>query len=288
MKKYLPLLPLLLLFFLAGCSVKHLIKKGKVASKDFYYKTSFDTIKSMPLIPAKLNGTSKNFLFDTGAQLSVIQRDSITGKIFTVRGASNRTVESGSETIKSFKIGDVDFVNTFANNSDLVGLKEKIPNFGGIIGQPIIKKANWLIDFPNKTLEVSSRDLSDNTFEEIFIENSIGAAYSYLTINGKKFRVIIDLGSSSMINAPQDSELAIHLMNEFELEENTRNRYTVGGSQVITEQIGVVNSCELGNIPFENIDFNINQSSQPRVGMPFFKNRALFIDNDKGRYLVKK
>lgn len=288
MKKYLPLLPLLLLFFLAGCSVKHLIKKGKVASKDFYYKTSFDTIKSMPLIPAKLNGTSKNFLFDTGAQLSVIQRDSITGKIFTVRGASNRTVESGSETIKSFKIGDVDFVNTFANNSDLVGLKEKIPNFGGIIGQPIIKKANWLIDFPNKTLEVSSRDLSDNTFEEIFIENSIGAAYSYLTINGKKFRVIIDLGSSSMINAPQDSELAVHLMNEFELEENTRNRYTVGGSQVITEQIGVVNSCELGNIPFENIDFNINQSSQPRVGMPFFKNRALFIDNDKGRYLVKK
>jgi predicted aspartyl protease len=285
MKKY---LPLLLLFFLAGCSVKHLIKKGKVASKDFYYKTSFDTIKSMPLIPAKLNGTSKNFLFDTGAQLSVIQRDSITGKIFTVRGASNRTVESGSETIKSFKIGDVDFVNTFANNSDLVGLKEKIPNFGGIIGQPIIKKANWLIDFPNKTLEVSSRDLSDNTFEEIFIENSIGAAYSYLTINGKKFRVIIDLGSSSMINAPQDSELAVHLMNEFELEENTRNRYTVGGSQVITEQIGVVNSCELGNIPFENIDFNINQSSQPRVGMPFFKNRALFIDNDKGRYLVKK
>ena len=74
-------------------------------------------------------------------------------------------MQLGTEYVKSMKIGDVEFENTFAGNGNLKGLKEQISNFGGIIGQPIIRKANWLIDYPNKILRVSNENLVDKTFE---------------------------------------------------------------------------------------------------------------------------
>ena len=49
----------------------------------------------------------------------------------------------GKEYVKSLKIGTVEFKNIFALNSDLDGLKQQISDFGRIIGQTIINKANW-------------------------------------------------------------------------------------------------------------------------------------------------
>ena len=70
------------------------------------------------------------------------------------------------------KIGNVDFKNTYAVNGNLIGLKEQITNFGGILGQPIISKANWLIDYPNKKIRVSNQNLVDETFKTIQIKRN--------------------------------------------------------------------------------------------------------------------
>lgn len=286
MKKH--LLIILVLFICFNCSNTKFINQGKVNTSNFYYKTKFNAIKTVLILPFELDGISKNFLFDTGAELTVVQRDSIFGETFTIRGATNRTMKNGSETIKSLKIGDIDFINTFANNADLVGLKEQIPNFGGIIGRPIINKANWLIDYPKKTLEISNRELSDDTFINLPLDNSNGAPYTFLKINGKEYKVIIDLGSSSRFNVPQDSELAKALMKTIKFQNNTRERYTVGGLQTITEKVGVVPLITIGNLKFENVKMNMNISSQPRIGNSFFENCILYIDNINGTYRIKQ
>ncbi|TYA84248.1 pepsin/retropepsin-like aspartic protease family protein [Seonamhaeicola marinus] len=280
---------LLLSIILLNCASTNYATQGKVIPKDFHFKTTFTTLKTVIVLPCNMNGSTKNFLFDTGAQLTVIQRDSIFGKRFVVRGATNRTTESGSETIKDFKIGTVNFTNTFANNSNLVGLKEQIPNFGGVIGRPIIDKANWLINYPEKLLEISNKNLVDKSFYKLPMEfTKTGAPYTFLTINGKQYKTIIDLGSSSTLNVPKNHELAKVFEKTIDLKTNKRDRYTVGGLQQITEKIGIVPEVSIGQIAFKDSKLTINTSSQLRIGNNFFKDCIVYIDSANKAYRIKK
>lgn len=100
--------------------------------------------------------------------------------------------------------------------------------------------------------------------------------------------MIIDFGSSSAINLPKDSKLAKELINTIELSDNERERYTLGGLQTIKEKVGVVPKVQLGSFEFDNVDVNINTSSQPRIGISFFKDFIIYIDNSNGGYKIKR
>lgn len=282
------LLITIFLFFTLGCSLTKNQKKGSVFPEEFDYETEFTTLKTILIIPAKINEVTKNFLFDTGADLNVIQRDSTFGKISEVSGASNRKMKMGEENVPSIKIGDVEFKNTFAQNGNLVGLKEQIPNFGGILGQPAISKANWLIDYLNKKIRISNQNLVDNSFKTIRIKRERGAPYTYISINGTEYKVIVDLGSSSEFSLPKESKLAKQLLLKYKFEDNERERWTIGGSQIIKEKVGVIPLVKLGDIEFKDVSTKINVQSQPRIGVGFFKDCIIYIDNLEGNYKIKK
>ena len=278
----------LILFISFSCSVTKDQEKGKVFPEKFNYETVFTTVKTVMIVPSEINGVPKNFLFDTGAQHSLIQRDSIIGASTTIDGASNRSIEAGSEVVKSFKIGNVEFVGTVATNSDMIGLKEQIPNFGGIIGTPIINKANWLINYPNKKLQISNENLVDETFKTIKVKTKGGSPYTYISINGIEYKVIIDFGSSSEFSLPKESKLAKQLLQQYAFEDNERERYTIGGLQTIKEKVGVVPLVKVGDIEFKNVITKIGIQSQPRIGISFFKDCIIYIDNLENNYKIKK
>ena len=100
--------------------------------------------------------------------------------------------------------------------------------------------------------------------------------------------MIIDLGSSSEFNLPQGSKLANQLLREFSFKNNERERYTIGGIETITEQIGVIPQIKIGEIEFKNVKTSINVSSQARIGSAFFKDCIVYIDNSNNRYILKK
>ena len=277
------------LALLPGCSISKLQKQGHTIPESFHAKLPFETYKTVMVMEANINGVSRNMIFDTGADYNLIQRDQTEGKLLKADGASKRSVRLGSETTQSLKIGSVDFANTYSLNGDLKGLKEQIPNFGGLIGQPVIKKANWLIDYPNKKLEIANKRLIDDTYKEIEIDRKDGAPYTYIEVFGERYRVIIDFGSSSTINLPKESKLAKALSSKIAFKENVRDRYTLGGLQVTKEQVGEIPTVNLGPFEMKNVAVNINTSSQPRIGISFFKDYTIYIDNDKGgAYWLKK
>ena len=278
---YIPLL-------IIGCSITKLQKHGDIENEEFNYTVDFSTAKGLVLIPAIINGEQKNFLFDTGADLSIIQRSVPTGKISKISGASKRKVELGEEIIESIKIGHVNFRNTYVWNGNLKDLNEQIDNFGGIIGQPIISKANWLINYPQKKLTISNENLTDNSFQNIEIKRKGGAPYVNITINGIAYKVIIDLGSTSTFNIPKDSKLGKEILSTYNFKNNERERYTLGGNQTIKEKVGTIPLIKLSNIEFKNVETTINSSSQLRIGMEFFKNCEIYIDNENGIYRIKK
>ncbi len=248
----------------------------------------FSTAKGLVLIPAKIDGEQKNFLFDTGADLTVIQRTTLKGDISKIKGASKRKMELGKEIVESIEIGTINFRNTYAWNGDMKGLKEQINNFGGIIGQPIISKANWLINYPLKKIEISNENLADNSFQSIEIKRKGGVPYTYITLNGTKYKVVIDLGSTSLFNIPKDSKLGKEILSTYNFRNNERERYTLGGNQTIKEKIGILPLIRLGNIEFENVETTVNNSSQLRIGMRFFEKCEIYIDNINDKYKIKK
>lgn len=287
MKFLKPFIFLLILLNVSSCLVTKVQKKGTIYPKNFNYETEFTTIPEI-IIPVEINGVSRNFLFDTGADFNAIQRDSTFGKIYKISGASKRKVKMGEEYVQSMKIGNVDFKNTYAKNGDFAGLKELIPNFGGIIGQPIISKANWLIDYPNKRIRISNQNLADNSFNTIRIKRKHGVPYTYISINGFDYKVMIDLGSSYDCNLPEKSKLAKQLLEQYDFDDKERNRYTLGGLQKVKEKAGIVPLIKLGSVDFKNVKTKINVSSKPRIGIWFFKDCIIYIDNIEHNYKIKK
>ena len=279
---------LLVLFTATQCSVTKLQKQGYISSASSNYKGKFSTIKSLIILPVEIDGVTKNFLFDTGADVTLIQRDTIKGKTRVIGGATNRNMKLGNETIQSFKIGNVDFRDTYAMNGDFVGLKEQVPNFGGLIGQPIIKKANWLIDYPNQYIEISKDHLIDNTFESLAIKREGGSPYVYIHIDGEKFKALIDLGSSSAFSIPQNSKLAKHIISKYAFQDNEREVYSIGGLQKVSEKVGNIPSIQLEGFEFKNIKTTIKHTSQLRIGNDFFKDYMVYIDNVNMNYSLKK
>ena len=277
-----------ILFLITSCSLSRKQKKGVVQPEIFNYETTFTTQKTVIILPVTIDGVSKNFLFDTGADVNVIQRDSMFGKISKVSGASNRKMKMGEEYVSSLKIGEVEFKNTFAMNADLVGLKEQIPNFGGLIGQPVINKANWLIDYPNKKLQISNQNIADETFKTLEFKREDGAPHTFIILDGIRHKVVIDFGSSSELSLPKESKLAKELLLQYEFTDHERQRYTLGGLENIKEKIGILPLVKLGGIAFKNVTVKIGVQSQPRIGIAFFKDCIIYIDNLENSYKIKK
>jgi hypothetical protein len=169
-----------------------------------------------------------------------------------------------------------------------VGLKEQIPNFGGLIGQPIINKANWLIDYPNQIIKLSNENLIDDSFQAIEIKQKDGAPYINLLIDGKEYNAIIDLGSSATLSIPSDSKMAKEILNKYSFQDNEREIYSIGGLQNVQEKVGIIPLVEIGNMAFSDVETDIRHSSQLRIGNKFFKDYIVYIDNLNKNYSLKK
>ena len=67
---------ILFYLFLLGCSsTKSMLSQGSVNPTEFYAKKEFFTVKSIIVIPCEIDGVTKNFIYDTGAQVSSVQRE---------------------------------------------------------------------------------------------------------------------------------------------------------------------------------------------------------------------
>lgn len=273
------LLTIAIIWGLTACSTTRLRREGTVQTEAYNCKLQFSTIKTLIILPVEINGATKNFLFDTGAEVTVLQKDTIVGNTTTITGATNRSMKLGHETIRSLKIGEIEFRDTHAMSGNLVGLKEQIPNFGGIIGQPINSKTNWLINYTDSTIVLSNQQLADSTFTPIKIKRKRGKPYASLSIDGDKQMALIDLGSSSALAIPEGSALARQILSKYSFHEKEREIYTIGGLRNTKEKTGIIPSVILDDVGFREMAASIRPTSQLRIGNSFFKKQLVIIDN---------
>lgn len=117
------------------------------------YESIFGLIK----IPVVINGNVHYFLFDTGAETTVL-RDDITGglkkpflkKKFIIDSHKKFTIKPTC-IVPSFRVGNTELTNhkmiSFTNSLffNCMGVE-------GVLGVDVIKKFNWIIDFDKKHL----------------------------------------------------------------------------------------------------------------------------------------
>ena len=168
------------------------------------------------------------------------------------------------------------------------GVSGQLPNFGGIIGQPIISKTNWLIDYPKKTIEISSQDLSDSKFITLRLERENNVPYTFVSVDGKVVKAIIDLGSSTEFTLTKESELAKYLLNKYSFEDIERERSSIGASEKVYEKAAYIPLVKLGEMEFENVKVTIGDSKKIRIGISFFEDYQILIDNMNNSYKIKK
>jgi hypothetical protein len=169
----LPLKPLLFAFFVlcffpaAMGQMKH--NQGKVSPRNFSETVDFELWQDHIYLDVVVNGVKGTFMFDNG--FSVTGLDSAFAEKCglnirsidkqKVRDANNISQEVPFSLADNIKIGAVEFKKTtitVVNSKNLVTCKK----VDGFIGNSVINKANWYIDFDHNKIQLSSKPIPDS------------------------------------------------------------------------------------------------------------------------------
>jgi gag-polyprotein putative aspartyl protease len=125
----------------------------------------FKNLLNLITIPVKINGVERHFIFDTGAEKSVISEAicdnlEIVGKQ-KVSDSNNKTSTLSIALVKKLTIGNAEVLD-----KKCVTFKNPLftcMGFDGLIGIDIIQKYDWIIDFKNNLL--IRYELNNNLFD---------------------------------------------------------------------------------------------------------------------------
>ena len=260
-------------------------ESGKVENENYYSEMPFRYINGYIFIDIIQNEKKYNFLFDTGAEATVIDNKILNEFVFEtfseskVGGPLIETQDVKKIILSKIKLGDLDFAEIGAIGIDLKFGKEKFcDDLHGILGSNLMKKSKWQIDYENQMIRISD-DISK--FElgtpKYILETKLGSKgfgseTVDITINGTKMPFSIDTGNgrNKIVAHPKYYKKVIRKSDaiEFGFPKSDKNFYlipdnlTIGGiefsDQLVSLEHEVGNSQLLGNKFFENFLMTID------------------------------
>ncbi len=262
--------------------------KGQVASDANETVIDFFLMKNLVIVPLLFNGVAQDFILDGGDELTTISRKELQGRISKVGTATGEKTNVGRENVQSIKIGDRNFQNISAQNLDLSAIKKDVPNFGGLIGQSILSKANWLIDYPNKKLTISQNTIATNGFISVSVKN-MRSPYLNIEYDGITYKAFVDLGSSTAFSVKENSKLGQALLKNYSFTEEEKTTTTAGGTATAKIKRGEVSSITINGIAFNTVNTILTKvsSHEIRIGMSFFKDKMLYLDYTNKQFKIK-
>ncbi len=205
-------------FFLACFSCTGFLKngimdKGNLNEKAFTEEVVFDDPLNLVIIPVEINGTTYQFLFDTGAP-NVISEDlqhkynfKSIGKN-SIRDSEGKSKKVLYVTLDSLVIGNVCFSNTAAFVADLKANPVlDCLDLDGIIGSNLMQFCSWRVDYFNKKITFTDQPellYYSSDFRKISFRSNDQHAIKidFNTPNTKITNLKIDYGSTGSIGIP--------------------------------------------------------------------------------------
>ena len=256
---------------------KQLSKKGYVKQKEYFVEIPFNYVNKHIYIEVVISGKKYNFVFDTGyevttidsniakeIQYEIIKEVSLSGSSFTDQKVT--LVE-----LPNIAIASLDFEETYGLLQDLSFTKKPATQkIDGIIGNNLMRKSKWQIDYVQKVIRISSKIenfKSLPTAKKIELNNKDwGLGYVAIELNNQKHQFLFDLGSNGEFTAN-------HSFVKFLKEKDTLLQQE--------KQTFPVGKIKIGEIELNDKSITLEKRAGSLLGNAFFENYLLTIDWDK-------
>jgi hypothetical protein len=271
--------------------------QGKVSPRNFSETVDFELWQDHIYLDVIVNGVKGTFMFDNG--FSVTGLDSAFAEKCglnirsidkqKVRDANNVSQEVPFSVADNIKIGAVEFKKTtitVVNSKNLVTCKK----VDGFIGNSVINKANWYIDFDHNKIQVSSKPIPVVGIQTPYINSKSNRHFIAFNFGGQSFFTHIDLGSGSELEVNQAEFLSG--FHAFSGEQH------LGVSSMGLFGLGSIDTFYIlkHSYPFraENSRFSISpviefqkNIEQPRLGMGYLQQFNLVINASLKQYIFQ-
>lgn len=157
----------------------------KLEESNFTESISYNEVMGLMIIPVKIDGSTYNFLFDTGSITMV--SSNLKNKLETINKSMPFTIEDASGKEKSadfgvlpeLTIGSINFLNVGANVADLSVFENNCLYIDGIIGANLMRSFFWKIDYVNKKILFSDQKdhikIQDPEMQSVIFESFSGS-----------------------------------------------------------------------------------------------------------------
>jgi hypothetical protein len=252
----------------------------------FAQQATIDTIpfsleKRLIVFGGSINGVPINFAFDTGATTTVSNTNTNRAANIELLGGQRKVKDANQQVAKI----DNTFIQTLS-----IGNK-KVTNFKGLsydmqylncanlvlLGQDVIKKFNWKIDFEKQVLYISNKAFeTDNTMITWPVTYKGGRPHINFTVNGKSYsNCLIDMGFTQIFDVNQNVDV---LSNEAKYKINQQK-----ANQHITSSMGLMgygkpedvtyfvsDSIYFNNTLFTKVPVSLSGKTDNKLGVQFF------------------
>jgi predicted aspartyl protease len=264
--------------------------QGTVKNEDYNSEIPFRYVNGYIFIDIIQNDKKYNFLFDTGAEATLIDKSIINEfefEPFSTSNISGPLIKNGSVstiTLSAIKVSDIEFLDIGAAAFDLLVFKSKFcEKLDGIIGSTLLKKAKWQIDYKNKVIRLSnniSNLISEKPKYELTTnipEKGWGTETIELNIDGYTSQFNFDTGNGRSKIVSQPNKIKDFTAN------NDRPIIEYGFKKSSTDYKFITKNISLGNIKLNNQTLSLENEvgNMQLLGNRFFENFILTIDWEK-------
>ena len=257
---------------------KQISKNGFVKQKDYFVEIPFNYLNKHIYIEVIISDKKYNFLFDTGCEITTIDpkiANEINYKLvkeISVSGSSIPNQKSSLIKLPNISISNLNYEDIYGMILHLPFMKETAGNkkIDGIIGNNLMRKSKWQIDYAKKVIRISSQI---DRFENIQTAKKIelnkkdwGLGYVNIELNDQTHKFIFDLGSSGEFTA--NLSFVKFLKEKDTLIQQDKQTFFVG-------------KIKIGEIILNNKSITLEKYVSSLLGNVFFENYMLTIDWDK-------
>lgn len=261
--------------------------QGTVKNEDYNSEIPFRYVNGYIFIDIVQNDKKYNFLFDSGAEATLIDKSIVNEFEFEpfsttdISGPLITNENVNTITLLEIKVSDVEFINIGAVAFDLQIFKSKFcDKLDGVVGSTLLKKAKWQIDYENKVIRLSNditqliTEKPEYTLTTNLSEKGWGTETVELTVDGYASQFDFDTGNgrSKIVSQPNK-------IKNF-TSDNKGSIIEYGLKKTAKDYKFIAKSITLGDIKLNNqiIALESEVGNYQLLGNRFFENYIVTID----------
>jgi predicted aspartyl protease len=251
----------------------------------------FKQLNHLVIVPVFINGTGPlDFIFDTGASLTVIDQELISQLGLTAIGAAHVNTVSGSKVMPRYRLDSLAVGTTSVENLTVTSTKmSEIHSISsrirGILGQNFLSGVNYILNYRDRRIDFEEND----GFQKRLLGNRmpverdrrrvlVVAKHSSSAKGGA--RLVIDSGAANIVIFGSSRESGLDIETDAG---GMINASTITGSQMLVT--ARMRKLQIGEEKLANLAVRIVESRAVREGrlehglMPASLFRAIYFNN---------